>query len=352
MNTVGIMTFHFADNYGAILQCYALNKVINNFSGYHAEIINFLPAQYKYPKRWKDTYTEQKFKNKRFLFDKFLKNECKISQDRFSIVTGNQYDYYCVGSDQVWNTLPMYEEYFFPHTASEAKRISYAASLGIGINDTKLNKDMLKKHLPRFKNISVRETEHVKLIEDLTGSNCERVLDPTLLLEKEEYEKIAVTERNPYGNFIFLYWLNHNNPAPGVELTNALSRRYNLPVIHSIIDAPSYMFANNGGCMFYEGINDFLWYVKNAKFVITNSYHGTIFSILFERPFYTFVVETMRSRIDTLIEIAGIENRVIETPFFINQVVEEIDFNRIKRKIEKEKKQSLQYIKTALDIQT
>lgn len=350
MKTVGIMTFHFADNYGAVLQCYALQKTINNLSDCHAEIINYIPPQYRYPRRWNNMYEKEKFKHKRFLFDAFLYNRCNVSHDNCSYVQGNKYDYYCAGSDQIWNTSDLFEEYFFPHIEPNAKRISYAASIGIGINDICLDKQMLKKYLPQFKEISVRETEHVKLIRDLTGCSCERVVDPTLLLDKEDYEGIVSAEILREHDFIFLYWLNHNNPAPGVELANTLSRIYNIPVVHSVINAPPYMFAKDGGCMFYEGIENFLWYVKNAKFVVTNSYHGTIFSIQFERPFYTFIVESMKSRIDTLVEITDVDNRIVKEYLLSDHIEENIDFASVKDKIIKERRKSVRFLKKALDI--
>lgn len=350
MKTVGIMTFHFADNYGAVLQCYALRKVINNFSGFCAEVINYIPPQYRYPKRWNNTYEQQKFANKRHLFNLFLKGKCNIYKENIYYLYGNEYDYYCAGSDQIWNTNDMFEEYFFPHIDVNAKRISYAASIGISNNDVNLNKDKLKKYLPQFKAISVRENEHVEMIKNVTGCNCERVLDPTLLLEKKDYQEIVPEKVLLEQDFIFFYWLNHNNPAPGVELVNTLSRIYNIPVVHSIIDAPSYMFVKDGGCMFYEGIENFLWYIRNAKFVVTNSYHGTIFAIQFERPFYTFIVESMRSRIDTLIEILGIKSRIISQYLLADQIEENIDFVSIKNKIKYEKDKSIQFIKQALDI--
>lgn len=352
MKTVGILTFHFADNYGAVLQCYALRKAINDLPGFDAEIINYIPPQYKYPKRWDNTYEKHMFKQKRIWFDMFLKRRCGISKEVSSLVCGNEYDYYCAGSDQIWNTNDTLLEYFFPHIDANAKRISYAASIGIGVEDRNLNKTVLKKYLPQFKEISVRESEHAALIEKLIGCNCERVLDPTLLLMKDDYEQIVSTEILQKQEFIFLYWLNHNNPAPGVELANTLSRIYNIPVVHSIVDAPPYMFAKDGGCMFYEGIENFLWYIKNAKFVITNSYHGTIFSIQFERPFYTFIVESMRSRIDTLIETLEIGDRIVKRYLLSNQIEENIDFVSIQDKIERERRKSIAFLKKALDITT
>lgn len=349
MKTVGIMTFHFADNYGAVLQCYALRKVINCIQGYKADIINYIPTSYRYPKHWKNIYTKQKFKEKRRMFDEFLEKQCGIYEEACSYIDGKKYDYYCAGSDQVWNTNSLYEEYFFPHVASEVKRISYAASVGVGINSSFLKKEMFSRYLPGFKAISVREEEHVGLIEKLSGKKCERVLDPTLLLKSDEYEDIICKSILREDKFIFFYWLAHSNPAPGVELANRLSRFYDIPVVHSLLDSPSYMFNKDGGCMFYEGIENFLWYVKNAQFVVTNSYHGTIFSIHFKRPFYTLIEDSMRSRMDTLMGIMNIRDRMVEKYLVINQNPEDVDFTPIEDAIKMERKKSLDFLKRAID---
>ncbi len=349
MKTVGIMTFHFADNYGAVLQCYALRKVINGIQGYEAEIINYIPAKYIYPKHWKNIYTKQKFKEKRRRFDEFLEKHCGMCEESCSYVDGKQYDYYCVGSDQVWNTNSLYKEYFFPHVVPETKRISYAASVGIGANSCFLNKELFSKYLPEFKAISIREEEHIELIEKLSGKKCERVLDPTLLLESYDYESIICKTILREEKFIFFYWLAHSNPAPGVELANKLSRIYNMPVVHSLWNAPSYMFNKDGGCMFYEGIENFLWYVKNAQFIVTNSYHGTIFSIHFNRPFYVLIEDSMRSRIDTLAGIVDIRERMVEKYVAINQEPENMDFSVLENTLKIERIKSLSFLKKAID---
>lgn len=355
MKKVGIMTYQFADNYGAVLQCYALRKAINQLEGCQAEIINYVPAQYCYRKYdMEGNLWRIKFLKKREKFNKFLAEECGIHEKTCSYVEGNQYDYYCAGSDQIWGpSYKMNEEYFFPHLDKCANKISYAASLGIGVehNQIAISIDMIQRYVPEFKAVSVREWEHVDLIEELTGKPCECVVDPTLLLPAEMYENVISKTALIETDFIFFYWLpTHLNPAPGIEMANMLSRRYHIPVIHSVVGAPDYMFARDGGCMFYEGIEDFLWYVKNAKFVVTDSYHGTIFAMQFRRPFYTFVYEAMKSRIDTLTGMLGIEERIVGRYIAPDRIEEEIDFDGIHHKMNKERQRSLQYLRTALDI--
>ena len=110
------------------------------------------------------------------------------------------------------------------------------------------------------------------------------------------------------------------------------------------------MFYRNGGCMMFEGVENFLWYIKNAYFVVTNSYHATLFCIQFESPFYTFVVSSMRSRIHTLVDKIGVGDRIIESYLSEKDVNRIVDFETIQKKIEIERELSMQYLRQALEI--
>ncbi len=352
MKKVGILTFQFADNYGAVLQCYALRKTISLLPECEAEVINFCPPLFSYPPKWDSEYEKFLFNKKRELFVSFLKQYCNISGPLgYSLDEFPKYDYYCVGSDQVWSTNKRMDEFFLPNVPKGAKRISYAASLGHAPDSYKIKISTLKKYLPAFDHVSVRELVHVPLVESIIGSKCECVLDPTLLLDAEDYEPVISKEKLREDKFIFFYWLEHEpNLMRGVEMVNALSRKLEIPVVHSIWNAPEFMFTNDGGSMSLEGIENFLWYIKNAEYVITNSYHGTIFSVLFKKPFYTFVVKSMRGRIDTLCEKIGIENRVVECYLSISEIDERIDFELITENIREEKERSMLYLYAALEI--
>lgn len=351
MKKVGILTFHYADNYGAVLQAYALRKVINRITDCNAEIINYIPPDYKYFVYSRGTESFSNIIKKREKFELFLKQECGVVGNAIRSVTGNEYDYYCVGSDQVWNLEFSSKEYFLPNLDEGSKKISYAASVGMNHNSHKWDKEFFKKTLSTFKKISVREENDVSLISQISGQACECVLDPTLLLDKCDYEKLIDNKKRTNQEFILFFWLNHDREyLKGIELVNKISRKTGLTIVHSFVDIPKYFFANDGGTMIYSGVGEFLWYIKNAKYVVTNSYHATLLSIQFETPFYTFSVETMKSRMETIKSMLEIQNRVVDTYVSVDDVTDKVDFYSIHRNIVKKREHSMKYLFDAFDV--
>lgn len=355
MKTVGILTFHYANNHGAVLQAYALRRVINGLPDCKAELINYVPEGYVHDLHENSEIGVGLLEEKRRKFEAFLKNECGVCTPMISCVEGNKYDYYCVGSDQVWN-VELAEnadyEYFFPHLEDKAKRISYAASIGTEKED--IDKALFKRYLSKFQNILLREKSCIELINEITGIECKHVLDPTLLLEREDYAKLIQKlpckpkVAKPY---LLFFWYYSDELLKGVELANTIARKYGLAIVHTIAGARPYMFHNEYGCMMYAGVEEFLWYVKNASFVVTNSYHGSIFAMQFERPFYIHISQKRRSRLDTLVELCGLESRVVEGYIDASNITDKIDYIDIKRRVAKKRKDSMAFLKEALEIE-
>lgn len=351
MKTVGILTFHYVDNYGAVLQTYALRHVINNLPGYSADIINYIPPTFSYNKHWKTQMENNLFLRKRKYFTDFLYKKCGIKESLVSFLTGEEYDYFCVGSDQIWNTSFKGLIYFLPFQSDTSQKISYAASVGLSEESPFFNWEYFRKYIPDFSWISVREQEHVKLLESVTDVSCECVLDPVLLLDASDYENIIEKKKLREHEFIFFFWLPHDGSLfRGIEFTNMLSRKYNLPVVHSVINSESYMFYNDDGCMMFEGVGNFLWYIKNASYVVTNSYHATLFSIQYNKVFWSMVVHSMRSRFDSLVRTLGIGERIIKTYLPYDKIDKTIDYKKIYKKIDKERVKSMDYLYKALSI--
>lgn len=351
MKKVGILTFHYADNYGAVLQAFALRKKICGFDNYQAEIINYVPKSFQYSLYANTEEARQMLIKKRKCFEKFLREECKVNTPMISEVAGNQYDYYCVGSDQVWNMDFSDNEYFFPHLNENDLRFSYAASIGMSLEKVLPFKSIFEKYVSKFKTVSVREQEHVEFVSDSSGRECSWVLDPTLLLSEQEYKSIIANEKLVETPFIFFFWLRHDQELMrGVEFVNMVSRKYHLPIIHAMYDAKKYTFNIDAGCMIYEGVENFLWYIKNASFVVTNSYHVTLFSMQFKTPFYVFVAQSMRSRVDLLKQKFHIDNRVVEEYISASDLNNNVDFGQIENVLQVEREKSVDYLKKALDI--
>lgn len=349
MKRVGILTFHYADNYGAVLQVYALRKMINSIPEYEAEIINYVPDSLAYYPYINTKNARQNLISKRKKFQQFLKEQCGLDKPIISSLNGNDYDYYCVGSDQVWNKKLSTEEYFLPNVDAAAVKIAYAASIGMSITDADFDDTLFKKYLPQFRSISVREKMYTEFVSNITGKECPCVLDPTLLLDCKEYESLLV-EHKERAPFLFLFWINENDLFRGVELANNIARKYNLNIIHSIVDAKPYMLFKDGGCMYYEGVEDFLWYIKNAKIVVTDSYHATLFSIQFRTPFYTLINPDVRSRIDTICEMLDLNERVISSYLPFSRINLEVDFTSIWKNIYIQREKSMQYLFDNLEV--
>lgn len=351
MKKVGIATFHFADNYGAVLQCYALQRVINGFEGTCAEVIDYRPPGFEYAKVWTNEKEKMLFFRKRQFFEAFLKQHCHLALHPVSLIDGRGYDYCCAGSDQIWCMKPQFEEYFFQNVQEEVYKFSYAASMGFPVEEIRKKERELSGYLPHFQTISVREKEHAEYLTKLSGKECRVVIDPTLLLRAEDYMPAIHPDKKEDGPFLFFYWLRHDcNLFRGIELANMLARFFNLRIIHSVCGADPRMFFQGGRCMYYEGIEDFLWYIKNADFVVTNSYHGTLFSIQFEVPFYSFIVKSMRSRFDTLADYTDISDRIITQMKCLKEVDKSVDFKKIKNGIEKFRAESMDFLKEVIKV--
>lgn len=351
MKKIGIATFHYVDNYGAVLQSYALRKIINSFPGCCAEIVNYIPKnQIDKPCGYIE-YDADMFRHKREKFWKFLYIKCGLQHEVLDEICGGEYDFYCIGSDQVWNPISDNREYMLPNVKNGDCCISYAPSLGVSLSKCRENMGFYGDYLKKFKAISVREENCLNFVEEVSGKKCYQVLDPTLLLKVEQYDEIIALNDLFEGEFVLFFWLEHDeNLMRGVEFVNAIARKYNLQIIHSIVGARPHLFHNDAGCMMYEGIEEFLWYVRNAKIVVTNSYHATIFSLLFHTPFYIMVVEMMRGRIDTLNSMLGLEKRIIENYLPIEKVALEMDFEELDRRVNSRRKASMDYLKRALEI--
>lgn len=351
---VGILTFHYVDNYGAVLQAWALMRVINSLPGCSAQIINYVPKEYKIYPYAQTPLAISRMIEKRKKFESFLYKHCGIHAPMIHAVAGNDYDFYCVGSDQVWN-LNFREnqdiEYLFPNLDDKAVRFSYAAS--IGKNSLEQKKKLLYKYLPKFKEISLREQSFIGYIENYYRYEISRVLDPTLLLTAKDYDSLLVsTERKISDKYIFFFvYPIGDEVIKYVSFVNMLARKYHLRIVHTCIEISKYMFSDNAECVMYAGIEEFLSYIKYAEIVVTTSYHGFLFSIIFQKLFYLFIREDGKERLLDIVEILGLRDRVIDDYVSADELSDcIIDYEKVNKVLEMEKAQSMLYLKNVLDI--
>lgn len=250
-------------------------------------------------------------------------------------------DYFISGSDQVWN--PYYESYGYQFLkfAPKDNRLSFAASMGVD-NIPEESKAYFKKNISNMKYISVREERAAEIVRELTGRTADVTLDPTLLLEKNDWEHIAKKpELYIEDKYICTYFLGE---VP--EAVKAFAKEKGLPIYAlNSLDSPE---------LYTLDPAEFLYMIQNASYVLTDSFHAVAFSIKFNKDFYVFDrkqdgVSSMFSRIETITKRFGLENRIQNRDRIIEQ--EPIsNWNEIEEELVSEKNRSMRKLLEAMGI--
>ncbi len=322
---VGVLTFHRAENYGSVLQAYALQKYLTDKLGIENELIDYIPSgQEEFYKLFVPITNirnlignilklsiANKYKKRKDAFQGFLNSNLAISKDKYSAfnknsLLSNQYSLIITGSDQIWNTeCADFSWDYLLEDVHGLKKISYAASMGGGkISDY----DRYKKCLEEYTSISVREQYASDVINQMFNNEkkIEVSLDPTLLLDKEDYNKIAAP-RKIQGDYIFLYSVYHDDKL--LHTIRRMKKKWGMPIITLISRNNSYKVLLNGIKLANEeGPEDFLGYIRYAKFVLTNSFHGSVFSMIYGKEFYYLGDYRQDPRLKQLFTKAEIEH--------------------------------------------
>lgn len=377
MKKVGLLTYHGAKNYGSVLQAYALHQTITNL-GNECEIIDFRPkkqsdiyAIFRKPNSIKKividiaAIMDYGFLNRRSnSFDKFIIEKLKLSSNTLMDAEGveqleENYNVFCAGSDQIWNlSAPDYDKVYFLYFTNKRK-FSYAASMG-GLSKAeyweKCAKEKIKdlELIDTLDCISVREKSAVPLLEQYTEKEIKVVLDPTLLLDKSQWEKV-ISNNKPKGKYIFLYSIGYSEEV--YKLGKKLSDLYGIPMITVYALRTNYKYFSKGVRRAKnESPEDFLSLIANAEFVVTNSFHGTAFSINFQKKFWVAARHDgegnirIDERLQNILANTELLGRIID----VNKEVT-IDFNsKINYEIVKEHlkpliKDSIDFLKKGID---
>jgi Polysaccharide pyruvyl transferase. len=318
---IGIITFHAAENFGSALQAFALEYVLQK-KGYQAEIINFIfeddMAQYQlfrkncYRERPKaflgDILYLRKNIQRKCNFSKFRKKHLKITRQRYLAGKDDlqclncKYDIFICGSDQIWNlncTNGFIPEYFLDFVNENKKKIAYAPSMPAEI--TKEYHAKLLQCIERFTAVSVRERQTVEYLQKEIGVNKEiiQTLDPTLLLDEETYkESFHLIKKDE--KYIFVYiLLDSEQMQTIIDFAADISRSTGLKIRYIFMRRIKEF--SNGTYIYGIGPIEFLQEIYSATYVITNSFHATVFSVQFEIPFCVFPRSGSKSRITELI---------------------------------------------------
>ena len=265
----------------------------------------------------------------------------KDEKDLCQQINENSIDYYISGSDQVWNPYYEAKEYEFLTFAPKEKRLSFAASIGVDSIPEEA-KWYFKKNLTDMKYISVREERAAEIVRELTGRTADVTLDPTLLLDKTDWECIAKKpELYIEDKYICTYFLGE---VP--EAVLAFAKEKGLPVYAlNSLDSPELYILDPA---------EFLYMIQNASYVLTDSFHAVAFSVKFNKEFYVFDrredgVSSMFSRIETITKRFGLENRIQNRDRICEQAPIS-NWNEIEDELVAEKKRSMGKLLEAMGI--
>jgi len=360
---IGILTFHRAVNYGACLQAYALKRYLEKkdieayIIDYRCKFIEDLYTnpfckEFSFKSKIRNILTWHVQKKRNAAFDEFItqylgcnERTSLFSKDELSNIE-KKFDGIIVGSDQVWSTLCTGNDtaYYLDFVTDNKKKFSYAASFGV-VSEDYYDNDQIKKLLSEFSALSVREKIGCEVLKKMVGREAIVCLDPTFLLGKNDWEELIHPVKE--SKYIFVYSLSM--PEALVNYAEEMAKRKNLKVIYFTL---SNLFTLRKSKEVINGMpTDFVSYIANAEYVITNSFHGTAFAIIFNKELTVFKNANKNhdnSRLENIMSIAGIEDRLLkegEMTFFDNR----IDYEIVNGNLEFEVNKSKKYLEQIID---
>ena len=337
---IGILTYQRAHNYGALLQAYALKTFLSK-KGHSVEIIDYWPEYHNEDYKLIPYFSSRRFlgKAKALLllllgydrivkrtngYKQFMSEQLNLSDNPLysseKEMKEIEYDVVIYGSDQIWrrSNYPLFKGFsdvFFGADLIKVKRkITYAASMGVIDVDLK-DKDYLKRMLRNFNAISVREEELKLLVDEIIEDNVSLVLDPVFLLTKEEWAKLNTSAISlKQEKYIFFYQLMPSKES--IDFVQRLKEFYGYKVIEIRGRVEPLLF----GKRYFQTASpkNFLSLIQNAEIVVSTSFHGVAFSLLFEKQFYALGMNNNSGRVQSLLNKLNISERLLTTTNQIN----------------------------------
>ena len=362
---IDIVTLHRAQNYGSVLQAFALQKQIEKL-GHQAYILDY------YPERYTNKGLLKRLKNKRsrfnnplvlliaklLIYPSYLKKGIQFNKfmhylnlEKPSFATNEEgmgrftdADAYCAGSDQIWNSHwnEGVEKALFLDFVPKGKLcFSYAAS--IGLSNIPANEiDETKLLLDKFEFLSLREDKGVELVRELGRTDAVQCLDPTLLMSKEEWSLYA-DDSYKGKEYVLTYNLHHD---PEIDkCAKAIASKYHLQIRN--ISYNWHDIVRHGHLDWCPTVEGFLGLIKNAKYVVADSFHATAFSIIFEKPFVVITPEVASSRLSSLLKMLELDDYNINKFTSLKVIEQPIDYIRVKSIIATKQRESISFLNKA-----
>lgn len=364
--TVAFITRHAVANYGSLLQTYAFQSILERLN-YDVLLINYI-SKSELPcnilktiikdTNWNSNilkriiYYFTQYPVKKHMFSKFQEYRRTYLTSASKLYTtskelANEFpnaDVYVTGSDQCWNFIhnnKIDSAYFLSFLPDEKKRISYAASFG-SEEVLKENARQIKKYLSKYSTILVRENSAIDILNqvELLGS---QVLDPTMLLTKNDWDLIAtkITKKN----YVLVYQLNYNKAFS--DYAKRFAKMKKLPLLR-ISPSINYILCS-GKLIYLPDPGEFLGYIKNASYFLTDSFHGTAFALLFHKKFVEILPPNYDSRNRSILSLFGLNDRILKSYDDFSIADKKIDYEKIDSYISAERDCSIKLLKDAIE---
>lgn len=360
---VGIITFHKAINYGAVLQVFALQNVIKSF-GIDVNVINYIPPKFMHGLELIKLHSGKRmfclsillypvFKKRRKNFELFIEENLMLTEPIYnkSELEKISYKYDCIitGSDQVWNyNLTNQDDAYFLNFAGNFKKIAYAASFGLNVIPNNLKKWYINL-LNQIDDISVREIAGQKIISALCDKDVSVVLDPTLLLTSRQWGQYIKKRSNK--KYILIYTLNDSSIL--IKYGKKLKKETGFDLI---VLPCGFKYAYSKYSQYEVSPQKFIELFFEAEYILTDSFHGTAFSINFNKKFlveFNKNKNNTNSRLENIIDLLGLENRILTENDLNNdldKMYKEINYNKVNKILNAERNKSLKFLKKSLGL--
>ena len=378
MKKVGLVTLYNSDNYGALLQAYALQQSIKEYDcecivikhdrfgavcsdenkAFNLQmIIKILKLICKCPRSINyylnrvtgKAKTLDRINCSRFR-DEYINPKSEIFYESVEEIMKRppQYDAYVCGSDQIWNPqrIKNSEPFFLDFGTKDIVRIAYAPSLATDVIPYELH-NYYKEKIRKIDFLSIREHVGCSAMKEATGISAKCVLDPIFLLEKEKWEQIKIVPSIANDKFIFCYFLDRQNLANMRKKIIKYAKMVDAQVI--VLMPENTGIDRNWKTIVDAGPREFLGLILKAECVFTDSFHGTAFSIKLEKNFYTYKnLNKKFSRIQNILDLFGLEECAVNEKDYL--LIKDINYNHIKKKVELEVEKSKRFLEEALSM--
>lgn len=368
---IGILTFHRALNYGAVLQAYALSTYINSQKNCDCEIVDYYCPKiekdyalayftinyHHYRRMLNRILSIPKTLRRKRAFEDFRRKYLCVSQNKYdpqTISSSNlKYDLFITGSDQVWdlNCAGFDENYFLTFVKDSSKKNSYGASFRL-MQLPEEYKIEFNRRIHDFRNISCREVAGANMISNLIGRNVDVVVDPVMLLKKEDWNRICFEV--PDNDYILVYTISDSENVK--EVANRVATLSGKKIV--VLGRPVRGYVPETKFISENGPDHFVSYIKKADCIITNSFHGSVFSLLFHKTLWidNMSVRAGNARLNNLMKMLSIENFSIESiltkkNLSVADIWNPRPWNEIDQMIETKTGESRMYLKKVLDLE-